>query len=122
MHLPPHPRGVDSVDGVPETMGERNHGVHILPGILRSTFPEPCRGKIIDPQGFRVLLPFTDDGKLAKTLASDQYLLDHDVLGDLDSVFGHGASATLADGLQLAGIHIFCFAEKRGVLNAISPA
>ena len=43
-------------------------------------------------------------------------------LGDLDSVFGHGASATLADGLQLAGNHIFFLAEKKGVLNAISPA
>ena len=100
MRTPLHPAGVDSDDDVPEDQTELVH-----------------HGNIIDPQGSRVVLPPIDDGRPAETHASDQDLLDHNVLGFLDSVFGHGAAATLADGLQLAGNHIFFLAEKRGVLN-----
>ena len=82
MRMPLHPANAGSDDDVPE--------VRI----------EPVRhSNIIDPQGSRVVLPPTDDGRLAETLHSDQDLLDHGVLGDLDRVFGHGVSTRLANGL-----------------------
>ena len=61
----------------------------------------------------------TDETGIVETQDCDQDLLD---CNNLDSLFGTGVSAAIAREHNLPGGSMFFLAEKKGVLNAISPA
>ena len=67
------------------------------------------------------MAPPIDETGIVETRDDNQDLLDCEILGDFDGVFGTRVSSAIAKELNVPGNRMFFLAEKQGVLNPIAP-